>query len=72
MKAIVEELVALVGGHPKGVECDASPAIKALQAKFHSELAAPVKKIKKLPVHKAKEVSPEQIIPMDEDNFKDF
>jgi methyl-accepting chemotaxis protein len=72
MKAIVEELVALVGGNPNGAECDASATIKASQAQFHSELAVPAKQIKKLPVHKANKVSPEQIIPMDEDNFKDF
>jgi methyl-accepting chemotaxis protein len=68
MKAIVEELVFLVGGSKNGV----SRAIKESQAKFHTELALPAKKIRKLAVHKATELSPEQIIPMEEDHFKDF
>jgi methyl-accepting chemotaxis protein len=72
MKVIVEEMVALVGGSTNGAECGAYPAIKASQAKFDTELAVPAKKIKKLPVHKTKAVSPEEVIPMDEDNFKDF
>ena len=68
VKAIVEELVALVGGSTNG----AFRAIKDSQAKFHAELALPAKKIIKLPVDKTTELSPEQVIPMEESDFKDF
>jgi methyl-accepting chemotaxis protein len=72
MKAIVEEMVALVGGSTNSGRSGPSPAIEASHARFHTELAAPAKKIKKWPGHSAKELSPQQVIPMDEDNFKDF
>jgi len=72
MKGIVEELVALVGGSTNGARRGPTPAIKASHAGFHTGLVRPAKKIKKLPVHQAKEVSPEQFIPLDDDTFKDF
>lgn len=72
MKVIVEELVALVGGGTNGARHNPSPALNELHTGLDTELAAPPKKIKKPPVHKAKEVSPKQVIPMDEDDFKDF
>jgi methyl-accepting chemotaxis protein len=68
MKAIVAELVTLVGGSTSG----ASQAVKDTQAEFHTELAVPRKKMNKPPIHRATEVSPEQVIPMEEDHFKDF
>ena len=72
MKAIVEDLAALVGGNTNDARHRPSQAAKASHAGFHTGLVRPAKKIKKLPVHQAKEVSPEQIIPLDDDNFKDF
>ena len=73
MKAIVEELVAFVGGgSPNGTGGRPSPAIKTSDAGLHTELAAPPEKFKKLPVDKTKQVLPEQIIPMEDDDFKDF
>jgi hypothetical protein len=39
---------------------------------LHTELAAPAKKLRKLPQAQTRIVSPEQIIPLDEDNFKEF
>jgi methyl-accepting chemotaxis protein len=72
MKAIVEELVALVGGSTNSARRSPSPAIKSSTASFHTELAAPPKKIKKRVTHRVKEVLPEQVIPMDDEDFKDF
>jgi methyl-accepting chemotaxis protein len=72
MKVIVEELVALVGGSTNGAGRGSSPAVNTSHAGLHTELAAAPKKIKKLPVDKAPKVSPEQIIPMDDADFKDF
>ena len=75
MKVMVSELVALVGGSGNGANQEHSSAVPPAKAEIHQALgvAAPVKKAKSkaMVVHKAQEVTPEQVIPMDED-FKDF
>lgn len=69
MKAIVEELVVLVSGSKQSVKRPTSPVIKPSTATFDAKLpAAP----KKRAAHRVKEVLPEQIIPMDDEDFKDF
>ncbi|RZB38357.1 MAG: methyl-accepting chemotaxis protein [Desulfobacteraceae bacterium Eth-SRB2] len=71
MKGFVNDLIALVGGsanNGKSVLRARGKAPKAV-AVTGKALAAPVKK--EVVVHNAREVNPEQIIPMDDD-FKDF
>ena len=75
MKGMVNELVALVGGS-KGKESSKQHVVsskKTAPAGKGKALAAhaPVAKSKQLAVHNEKEVSPDKVIPMDED-FKDF
>jgi methyl-accepting chemotaxis protein len=72
MKAIVAELVALVEGGSHGAQHGPAPAAKVSPGRLHTELAAPAKKLRKLPQAQTRIVSPEQIIPLDEDNFKEF
>ena len=71
MKGITNELVALVGGSRDGADIDQSPVIKQPKSVMHK---APGKKIKgKEPaIQEAKEVNPDQIIPLDDKDFKDF
>jgi len=75
MKGAVETLVALVGGSagaakkasqfqaaaPKGVTTTRAPAA------FEKRAAT-----KEVAVHKAKEVTPERVIPLEDGDFKDF
>jgi methyl-accepting chemotaxis protein len=71
MKTFVDGLVALVGGRGNGSKNgsyseDKTP--KALITTRALETSA-----QKMPVvHQAREVSPEQVIAMDDDGFKDF
>lgn len=69
MKAIVKDLMALVGGRTNGSGHSHSPVIKSASASFHTQMAASPQK---MVTHRAKEVLPEQVIPMDDDSFKDF
>ena len=71
MKAMVGELVALAGGSKNGARPDPPLSIQTSHTGSHPEPAAPHKKDKKLWTRNAKESSPEQIIPL-EDNFEDF
>jgi methyl-accepting chemotaxis protein len=72
MKAIVKGLVALIDGSTYGARRSPSPAIKSSIPGFHRELATPPTKTKKMVTHRVEEVLPEQVIPMDDENFKDF
>ena len=75
MKLSVGELMALVGGSGKRNDRSAkSGATKSVIHPTHHALAAPAKKAKgkEVVVHNAKEVKPDQVIPMDEAEFKDF
>jgi methyl-accepting chemotaxis protein len=53
MKAIVEDLTALVGGSQNGARRGAARVVQAADAKYHRSLPAPPKRIKKLPIHNA-------------------
>jgi len=75
MKASVGELVALVGGSGrKDVGTAGSRATKSVIHPTRHALAAPAKKAggKQVVAHQAKEVKPDQVIPMGDDEFKDF
>ena len=73
MKGMVGELVDLVGGSAKKRTPDQAKADRSAKAVAHRELleAKTTAKTKNLALHKAQEVKPEQVIPM-EDDFKDF
>ena len=74
MKASVGELMKLVGGSGNGNDRTATRSTKSGFHSTHHALAAPAKKArgKQVAVHGAKEVSPDQVIPMDDGDFKDF
>ena len=73
MKGFVGDLVTLVGGSAKGAKSISHAKVIAPKAVPDRALAAPAKMAatKDVAVQQAKEVRPEQIIPMDDD-FKDF
>ncbi len=75
MKAMVGELVTMVGGSSNGANQEHSSAVHTAKGGAHKalEIAAPAKKVqsKAVVVHHAKEVTPEQVIPLGDD-FKDF
>ncbi len=70
MKGFVDNLVVLVGGSAKGAKKTSSTVVvKAPKAVASRALAVLPKK--EPSAYHAKEVQPEQVIPMDDD-FKDF
>jgi methyl-accepting chemotaxis protein len=69
MKQMVGELVGLVGGSGKK---DGIGGTKSVIHQTPHTFAAPTKKGKEVAVRQAKEVNPEQVIPMDDGDFKDF
>ncbi|MCP4717714.1 MAG: methyl-accepting chemotaxis protein, partial [Deltaproteobacteria bacterium] len=71
MKSSVGELMALVGGTGKGNLSSAGSSSRPAMQQAHHAIAAPTPVVKHVDVSKAKEVSPDKIIPMDDD-FKDF
>jgi len=75
MKGYVEELVALVGRSNNGAKDNRQPRIKTLRAFSKHVVTAPrrttMNQNMEVAQYKAKEVKPEQVIPMDDD-FKDF
>jgi methyl-accepting chemotaxis protein len=75
MKSMVDELVALVGASGDGVgKGRRAIAMKKPKTEIHRELSTATKsaKGKELAVIKAKRVTPDQMIPMDDEDFKDF
>ncbi len=77
MKSSVGDLIALVGGAGNGnARSMAGSTVKSVIHSTHHTAAAsgPAKKVenRQVTVRKATEVSPEQVIPMDDDDFKDF
>jgi len=75
MKGIVIDLFALVGGNKNGSRSVSHTAVKApktlKQRLLSTSALKPKAKNTMLSVHKAKQVSPEQVIPLDDD-FNDF
>jgi methyl-accepting chemotaxis protein len=73
MKAMVNELVVMVGGAGNGAKQVKKPAAAAGDYKDLGVAATTEKVRLKSPALRAhRPVSPEQIIPMDDDDFKDF
>ncbi len=74
MKGFVNELVELVGGGGKGNTGGHARVTRKSKSAAHKKFPATAKKSKgkALAVHHAMEVNPNQIIPMDDDDFKDF
>jgi methyl-accepting chemotaxis protein len=70
MKRFVDDLVTLVGGSGKGVKSVSYNVAMAPKAVTSKVLVPPSKK--ELTVHQAKEVRPEHVIPMADDDFKEF
>ena len=73
MRAMVGELAAMVDGSSIGNNQEFSSTIHTAKTHKSPEAAAPVKraKSKTMVVDEEKEITPEQVIPMDDD-FKDF
>jgi len=69
MKGFVDELIALVGGRGSAAARGTKAVVEPPKTIAHRAFAAPAKQ---MAVHKAKEVSPDQVIPMDDSDFKDF
>jgi methyl-accepting chemotaxis protein len=74
MKGFVDELVALVGGSAGAAQKVAQTRAAAPAAATRRVHAAPVQQVAapEVAVPRAKEVTPEQVIPMSDDDFKDF
>ena len=74
MKGMVDKLLALVGGRGNGTGRASTPDAEGANTGTHKAIARPAKvlKVKDPAVYKSKEVSPEQVIPMDDGDFKDF
>lgn len=74
MKGMVDELATLVGGSGNAAGRALVSVTKTLNTGTHKAVAAPVKMArgKDLVVHKAKEVSPDQVIPFGDKDFQDF
>ncbi len=74
MKGMVEELAILVEGNSKGNVTGGREAIRLAQAPVHRDTTFYAKKAvgQEVAVHRAKEVRPDQVIPMDDQDFRDF
>jgi len=77
MKGMVNQLVNVVGGAGSGKKGDPAAETQATKTATHSTrqaFAAPAKRAggQDVAMPVAKEVSPEQVIPMNDDDFKDF
>ncbi len=71
MKGFVGDLVSLVGGSANGSKKASYREVKAKTSRGLPAQAIEADN-KEVAVHKAKKVSPDQVIPMDEVDFKDF
>lgn len=75
MKVYVDDLIALVHG-AKGLEGETNstmPADSEEKTMERTEIPVTAKSVHQtLPVQKIKEVNPDQVIPMEEDDFQDF
>ena len=74
MKGIVNDLVVLVGGKNKSAAKSSAAAVKAPKQPVHRLPIADAKAAeeKEPVVHHAKEIIPEQVVPLDDQDFKDF
>ena len=74
MKEIVNELVALVGKSGNGIRSNHRLHRNTSDAQTHNTLNVPTKRGrgKDLPALRGKEIRPDQVIPMGDEDFKDF
>jgi methyl-accepting chemotaxis protein len=76
MKVMVGELIALVGGSGTGAARRPVVAANAPRTRIHKalEIATPVKRVQRPSLAKtpSAEVTPQQVIPLDDEDFKDF
>jgi methyl-accepting chemotaxis protein len=76
MKRMVDELVALVGGNKNGAKSASHVRDRGLNVEAGTALSAPASKTRakstEVAFHNTKEVNPEQVIPLDDEDFKDF
>jgi methyl-accepting chemotaxis protein len=74
MKGMVGELLSLVEGNSKGNGTGRREAIRLTKAPVHRDTTFYAKKAvgQEVAVHRAKEVRPDQVIPMGDEDFKDF
>jgi methyl-accepting chemotaxis protein len=73
MKVMVGELIALVGGSGNGTK-DRSVSVANAPIRKALELATPVTRVRRqtLAMDRSTEATPEQVIPFDDQDFKDF
>ncbi len=69
---MVNKLVAIVGGSANGQRRDSVKPQKRVPAGKRAKTAPQDKAVKKIAAHKRNEVSPQQVIPLDESEFQDF
>ena len=76
MKGMVNELKNMVGGSTNGAGDDSVKSKKRLsvgkRARTASQIPHANKAVRKIAAHRAKEVSPQQVIPLDDADFQDF
>ena len=74
MKGMVNRLVALVGGRANGTVGGHYAASRTRKVKPREAIPSPIIRagVKEVAVHKAREVMPDQVIPLEDDDFKDF
>ena len=74
MKGFVGDLVALVGGSANGAKrvSHAEVAVPSVVTSRAHVDPADKSRSKEVAVHQAREVTPEQVIPLDDNDFKDF
>ena len=76
MKGMVNELMNMVGGSANGAGNDSAKSKKRLPAGKRTKIAPQIPKagkaVKQIVAHKAKEVNPQQVIPLDDADFQDF
>jgi len=76
MKGMVNELKNMVGGSTNGAGGDSAKHRKRLLVGKRAKIAPKIPKagteVRKVVAHKAKEVNPQQVIPLDDADFQDF
>jgi len=76
MKSMVNELMNMVGGSTNGAGNDSAKRKKRIPAGKRAKIAPQIPKagkaVKQIVAHKAKEVNPQQVIPLDDADFQDF
>ena len=78
MKGFVVSLATLVAGSSNGEkgDLDSAKSQKRIpagkRAKIASQIPKAGKAVKQIVAHKAKEVNPQQVIPLDDADFQDF